>query len=367
MTMPAPAASSDSSGIGAALLDAEDRNQRRAEWRIVRTIAGVSAAVSFLFGVVMASDPELDDRLLSGLQGIVNSLMVSVPVIWIEVAGSRSHLMRRIRNWPFWAYLLVKTAAYIILIVGSVQLCRLLFDPVNPQSMAFDRRFFEIVAFAGGMSIAINVIVEIGRLVGFREMRRVLTGRYLQPRQERRVFLMVDMKDSTAAAERLGDLHFHQLLNGFFRSVADAAYDHGAEIHKYIGDEAILTWPEETALRGARCALCPFGIGRRLERTASEFRQRFGFVPGFRAVLHAGEIVAGEMGAMKREIAFVGDTLNTAARLMDVARERGLDVVISGELAARLSLPAGLALQPLDPAHLRGKEKPLPVAALRLA
>jgi adenylate cyclase len=251
--------------------------------------------------------------------------------------------------------------------VITTQLARLLFHPFNPQSFAFDRQFLEILLFAGSMSLIVNAVVEVGRLVGFREMGRLLTGRYLRPRAERRVFLMVDLKDSTPLAERLGDLQFHALLNAFFRDVADAAYDHDAEIHKYVGDEAILTWPEDKALRGARCVLCPFGIARRIERNADDYIRRFGCAPAFRAALHAGDIVAGEMGAMKREIAFIGDTLNTTARLMDVARERGCDIVVSHELAGRLRLPAGLIAQPLDPARLRGKDTPLPVSALRLA
>jgi adenylate cyclase len=73
------------------------------------------------------------------------------------------------------------------------------------------------------------------------------------------------------------------------------------------------------------------------------------------------------MGAMNREIAFIGDTLNTAARLVDVARDTDNDILLSGEPAAWLSLPSGLVAIPLPAARLRGKEKPLPVSALRLA
>jgi hypothetical protein len=47
--------------------------------------------------------------------------------------------------------------------------------------------------------------------------------------------------------------------------------------------------------------------------------------------------------------------------------ERGHDVIVSCELAERLQLPAGLAVRQLEAAHLRGKEKPLLVAALQLA
>ncbi|MCW5746975.1 MAG: adenylate/guanylate cyclase domain-containing protein [Alphaproteobacteria bacterium] len=364
VTPVAPHSEAAAAGLGPSLLDAEDRNRRRAEWRMIWNIAAVAAVVSFAFGWIISED--LETPWVGGLQGVVNSLLVSVPVIWLELAGRRWSVVRRIRAWPFWAYFLAKVALYVATIVAATQLTRLLFLPVNPQSFDLDQRFFKILLFAGSMALIGNVAVEIGRLVGFRELRRLLTGRYIRPRQERRVFLMVDMRASTAAAERLGDLRFHQLLNMFFSDIADAAYDHGAEIHKYVGDEAILTWPEDAALHGAGCALCPFGIARRIERAADEYRRRFGFVPSFRAALHVGDIVAGEMGAMKREIAFTGDTLNTTARLMDVARATDRDVVVSGELAERLHLPAGLTTQSLPAAHLRGKEKPMAVAALLL-
>jgi adenylate cyclase len=261
---------------GPALLDTEDRNRRRAEWRLVRNIAAVVAVLSFIFGWLITTGVS---PLLSRLQGVVNSLMVSIPVVWIELAGARLPVMRQVRNWPFGGYFLAKLAFYAVMIVASVQFCRWLFDPINPQSFAIDRRFFEILLFAGILSLVANAAVEVGRLIGFRELRRLLTGRYIRPRQERRVFLMVDMKGSTAAAERLGDLRFHQLLNMFFRHVDDAAYDHDAEVHKYIGDEAILTWPEAAALRGARCALCPFGIARRIERAADDYIAASGSSP----------------------------------------------------------------------------------------
>jgi len=352
---------------GLAVLDEEDRNRRRAEWRMVAGIATIVAVASFVFGWTTSHNEDSAGQWLSGLQGIVNSLMVSVPIVWLELAGSRSRLVQRVRHWPFWAFFLAKLVFYIALFVVTIQLTRLLFHPFNPQSFAIDVRFFEILLFAGAMSLAANAAVEIGRLVGFGELRRLLTGRYVQPRQERRVFLIVDMRASTSAAERLGDLAFHQLLNVFFRHVADAAYDHGAEIHKYVGDEAILTWTEDAAVRGARCALCPFGFARRIERAADDYRRRFGFVPSFRAALHAGDIVTGEMGTMKREIAFVGDTLNTTARLLDVARVSNHDIIVSRDLVGRLTLPPGLIALPLDDVHLRGKEKPLPIAALQLA
>ncbi|HUP00150.1 MAG TPA: adenylate/guanylate cyclase domain-containing protein [Gemmatimonadota bacterium] len=157
---------------------------------------------------------------------------------------------------------------------------------------------------------------------------------------------------------------YHGLLNLFFRDVTDAALDHGAGIHKYVGDEAILTWRAEDGLEQARCVLCAFAVRRRIVSKAGAYRQRFGMVPEYRAALHIGTVVAGEMGDLKREIAFVGDTLNTAARLLAIGRELGRDTVASMKLLDRLALPAGLAREPLAPIALRGKEHAVTVAAL---
>ena len=97
------------------------------------------------------------------------------------------------------------------------------------------------------------------------------------------------------------------------------------------------------------------------------YRTRFGALPEFRASLHRGPIVAGEMGDVRREIAFVGDTLNVAARLLDAAKELGRDVLVSQDLLERTALPAGLRAEPLPTLTIRGRSAPLAIAALSRA
>ena len=337
-----------------------DRARRRAEWRLTWVIAGVVAVISFVFGWIISTG----EPWMGGVQGIINSLLISIPVCQIELGGRRWRPLRAIRHWPFYAVFIAKSALYLIVIVAATLFTRVLMQPLNPQSMGLDRTFFQIMVFAGIMSLIVNAVIEVGRLLGFDVLRDLLTGRYHRPRQEERVFLLIDMKNSTAAAESLDDFAYHGLLNVFFRDVTDAALDHGAGIHKYVGDEAILTWRAEDALEQARCVLCAFAVRRRIVSRANAYRDRFGVVPEYRAALHLGPVVAGEMGDLKREIAFVGDTLNTAARLLAAARELGRDIVASTILLDRLALPEGLDREPLDPIALRGKERAVPLAAL---
>ncbi|HKY61166.1 MAG TPA: adenylate/guanylate cyclase domain-containing protein [Gemmatimonadota bacterium] len=343
-------------------LEMDDRARRRAEWRLTWGIAAGVAAVSFVFGWFVDSN-----GWRGGLQGIVNSLLISIPVSRIELAGRRWRLLRAVRDWPFLAVFVAKIVLYVVLIVAATELTRLLMQPLNPQPLGFDPIFFRILVFASIMSLLVNAVIEVGQLLGFGVLRDLVTGRYHRPRREERVFLLIDMKSSTVLAERLDDLAYHRLLNRFFRDVTDAALDHGASVHKYVGDEAILTWRAEDALTQARCVLCAFAVRKRILSKAAEYEERFDVVPEYRAALHIGTVVAGEMGDLKREIAFVGDTLNTAARLLVAGRELGRDIIASTTLLDRLALPADMSREPLAPLALRGKEQTVPVAALHPA
>jgi adenylate cyclase len=194
-----------------------------------------------------------------------------------------------------------------------------------------------------------------------------VTGRYVQPRREQRAFLLIDLKDSTGTAERLGPLRFHELLNDFFRDIADAALECGAEIHKYVGDEAILTWSGADALGDGECLACPFVAQDFIEASRPRYLARFGGVPAFRAASHFGEIVTGEIGEVRREIAYVGDTLNVAARLLEAAKELGRDVLVSTDLLEHAALPPELKAEKLPTLAVRGRTAPLGIAALARA
>jgi adenylate cyclase len=78
-------------------------------------------------------------------------------------------------------------------------------------------------------------------------------------------------------------------------------------------------------------------------------------------------VVAGEMGTVKKEIVFLGDTLNTAARIVDACRANGETVIASKTLLDRLTVPAGLRTRPLGAVPLRGKGQPVELVALDAA
>ena len=72
----------------------------------------------------------------------------------------------------------------------------------------------------------------------------------------------MDMKNSTAAAERLGEVDFHRLLNRLVTDLSGPIVLRDGQIHRYVGDELIATWPLARGLRNATCVRACFAAQR---------------------------------------------------------------------------------------------------------
>ena len=79
--------------------------------------------------------------------------------------------------------------------------------------------------------------------------------------------------------------------------------------------------------------------------------------PAFRIALHSGPVVAGEIGDYKREITYLGDVVNTTARIVQACRETGQAILASADLVGVTEAPAGMDLKPLGEFKLRGKSE----------
>jgi adenylate cyclase len=66
----------------------------------------------------------------------------------------------------------------------------------------------------------------------------------------------------------------------------------------------------------------------------------------------------------KKEIVFLGDTVNTAARIQEFCRQSGDRVLASATLVDLVQLPLGVNKRPLGDLRLRGKESEIVLYAL---
>ena len=267
-----------------------------------------------------------------------------------------------LRRAPFAVHVAVKTLIYLIVILFALSLGARMFPAPGERGIESGDVLFSLAA-----AFVFVFILDVNRLLGQNVLLNFVTGRYHKPRLEERVLLFIDMEGSTGLAERLGPLAFHRLLNRFVTDLTEPIVAARGETYSYVGDEVIATWKLEPGIAQARCVAVCFDAFDELARKEPEYRREFGAAVNFRAGLHCGPLVTGEMGSVKTEIVFLGDTVNTAARIQDFCRQTGDRVLASADLVDRLELPPGVAKRSLGDLRLRGKGADLALYALTKA
>ncbi|MEJ1237106.1 adenylate/guanylate cyclase domain-containing protein [Chryseolinea sp. T2] len=181
-----------------------------------------------------------------------------------------------------------------------------------------------------------QVILQINKRFGEGNLLRILKGQYNVAHQERKIFMFLDLNDSTRLAESLGDEQYHGLLRDFFADISDEIVNNGGRIYQYVGDEVVVQWDYQEDGPNDRCVKTFFDIKAKMSREGVKYVNRYGVVPSFKAGLHYGRVIAGEVGTVKREITYSGDVLNTAARIMSMCTRLNTDLLLSSELASIL-------------------------------
>lgn len=332
-------------------------------WLVVSAIA---AAVGAAYGVAVGGTP---------LTGALVGLSIGGSLMATELFVIQRGPGRRLRQLPLPTYIAISTGLWFLVIAVCVtvipRLLDTLSDPVEapgePGNFLTDMLFSLTVAFV------INVAVRVTGLVGPRVLMNFLLGRYYRPLREERVFMFLDLADSTALAERFGDVEVQNLIREFFFDIARPIRLNGGETHRYIGDEIVVTWPlsstskSETNAQEASWLRCAVDIKAAVAEKAPRYHKRFGVVPKFRIGLHGGFVVASEVGEDKREIVYFGDTVNTAARLGAACKDLGADILISGSLLAMRAVPTELTAHSVGALELKGKALPLEAFSLLTA
>lgn len=285
---------------------------------------------------------------------LIGSLLSSIEtfVLWEPVGAP-------LRRAPFAVHVAVKTLIYLIVILFALSLGVRMFPAPGERGIESGD-----VLFSLAVAFVFVFILDVNRLLGQNVLLNFVTGRYHRPRLEQRIFLFIDIEGSTALAERLGELAFHRLVNRFVVDITDPIVAAYGEIHRYVGDELIATWKLADGIADARCVRACFGALDRMAELSHVYLRDFGTTVHCRAGLHCGPVVAGEMGSVKKEIVFLGDTVNTAARIQEFCRQTGHRVLASATLVDRLELPSDMSKRPLGDLRLRGKESEVVLYAL---
>ncbi|MDO5970135.1 adenylate/guanylate cyclase domain-containing protein [Flavivirga aquimarina] len=184
---------------------------------------------------------------------------------------------------------------------------------------------------------------------------KMLFGKYREPKEEKRIFMFLDLKSSTTYAEELGHLKYSQLIQDCFLDLNEVVPKYDAEIYQYVGDEAVISWPYKKGLVNNNCVELFFAFTHKLHTKKEYYMKKYGVTPIFKAGLHGGTLMVAEVGIVKKELAYHGDVINTSARIQSECNTYKVSLLISEKLLKNLKIERYLSSKFLGKVLLKGK------------
>jgi adenylate cyclase len=167
--------------------------------------------------------------------------------------------------------------------------------------------------------------------------------------------LFADIRDFTAMSEKLDPEAVVEVLNDFFTEMVDLVFDHQGALDKFLGDAlmAVFGVPVEVPQAASKAAACALAMHRRLREMQAQGRTP---IKGMRIGINTGEAIVGNIGSHKRmDFTVIGDAVNVAARLQELAKELEAETLVSE--ATFRALAGEFQLQPGPEVVLRGRKE----------
>ncbi|MEL7271021.1 MAG: adenylate/guanylate cyclase domain-containing protein [Bacteroidota bacterium] len=193
---------------------------------------------------------------------------------------------------------------------------------------------------------------------------KMLMGKYRKPKEEDRIFMFLDLKDSTSIAERLGHLRYSQFIQDCFHDLNMVVLKYEAEIYQYVGDEVVLTWPYSRGITNSNCVRLFFEFQHRQLSRYGYYLCKYGTCPKFKAGIHGGALMIAEVGFVKKQLAYHGDVINTSARIQKQCNRFNVSLLISEKLINDLNNNDFSASKYLGNVALKGKQKEVKIYSL---
>jgi len=227
-------------------------------------------------------------------------------------------------------------------------------DIIDPNSVVANIRIQEVVVFL--------IVAAILALNGWRnnqwmikqaasERERENLARYFPPnivdeladqdqpfgniRLQPVAVLFADIVGFTRMAEQDKPEKLVQLLRKYHQLLETAVFENQGTLDKFLGDGIMATFgsPITSSKDAANSLKCVRDMVNAIDNWNAE-RIKQGEAPILLSIgVHYGDVILGDIGSERRlEFATLGDTVNVAARLEELTRSLGTQVIVSDEL-----------------------------------
>ncbi len=272
---------------------------------------------------------------------------------------------RFFRFAPIRPVIVIRTISYIVLGFAI-----LFFAPLSPEILLgitslkdfFDltpelnTMFFRFIVYFYLACFFNNFFQGMMKKVGKGNIRNWVFGMMNKPREEERIFMFIDMKSSTTIAEKLMHEKFSHLVQDIFNDMA-IVDNYMGEIYQYLGDGAIISWSLKSGVKKNNFLKAFYSFEKVIAKREKYYQRKYGLVPKFKAGIHVGKVMVLQVGRIRRDISYNGDTLNTAARIESMCNEYKQNLLISGNLYDILREKDEFNFKTVGNIKLKGKRK----------
>lgn len=218
--------------------------------------------------------------------------------------------------------------------------------------------FWMVIFFVTQLILIINEKYSPGVFID------ILRGKYINPKNEKRIVMFIDLKDSTPIAEKLGHSQYFEFIRDFIYRVSQAIIEFDGTIYQYVGDEVVCSWLFE-GKNTRKCLDAVIESRKNIQKRSEYFRRKYDIVPEFRVGIHVGEVTVGEIGVVKKDLAMSGDTMNTTARIRSACNELNHHFIVSKAFVDNIGLKEWQT-ESLGEVELKGKGSSIELFTLKI-
>ena len=324
------------------------------------TIIWIVFAFLFLYNII------LFDKDLATNRSLILFTLAFAIIGFVVSAALIFYLRNSFRNYPLWLSVLIRmTLTFVLFIIVAFIILAFYFVfsshwKLNEyitqfyQDVFLTRAFLIFMIDLGIMTLLTILIIEVTDKYGPGGFWSMMRGKYNKPQIENRIFVFLDINNATTIAEKLGHTRYFRLLREFFADITIPILANGGEIYQYVGDEVVLSW-KNTPLNKIKCLKFIRNAYFILKRKEPRYMKRFGVAPSFKTGIHAGEVTAGVIGIVKKDLVYSGDTLNTTARIRGKCHELNEAFVLSGDFLVDFHTPHSYHIAEIGEMEFKGR------------
>jgi adenylate cyclase len=272
-----------------------------------------------------------------------------------------------------WFMVLFSSALYFVL--GFILL---MLAPLSPKVVlniqnqadvvkllpAIDIHFTRFMVYFYLASFFNNFLQSVMKKVGRGNFKNWIFGIMNKPREAERIFMFIDMKSSTRIAEKLSHERFSHLVQDVFNDMA-IVDNYMGEIYQYMGDGAIISWSLKKGLKNNNFIKAFYGFANLISKREDYYHKKYDLIPKFKAGIHVGKVMVLQVGRIRRDISYNGDTLNTTARIESMCNEYNKSLLISGDLYNMVHPKDEFHFREVGNIRLKGKRKMVGIYSVR--